>query len=385
MGKTDLTSAIVFGVATLQGLFLIINLLINKKIRTTAQLFLLGLIIAVVLLLLQNFVILSGYYTRLPHIIFLFYPVNGLLGPLFFLYVLFLIRPGRRFKWYDLIHFSFFGYMFFQNFQFITSDAQDKINAAEYLYFSDVAFIPAIMPGLIFQKSIPVGYGLASLYILNKKLLLLKQYSSNSNQLHLDKFKWIIVAFVCYAVLAVLLQIYSLMFEVYVGQYEIYQHLLNSIIVLALSVIASNHTELLTFNLPEDAGKQSGSQYRDQEILSSLKELMETRKPFLNPELKLHDLAQMSDFSAKAISNAINKHLNINFFEYINQYRVEEFKKRLESKQFEHYTLLAIGFEVGFNSKASMNRIFKNQTGLTPTQFLKEIQVSKHEIETIAN
>jgi len=41
----------------------------------------------------------------------------------------------------------------------------------------------------------------------------------------------------------------------------------------------------------------------------------------------------------------------------------------LLSVQYRHYTLLAIAYDSGFNSKSSFNTLFKNATGFTPTAF----------------
>ncbi|NRS93879.1 AraC-like DNA-binding protein [Chryseobacterium sp. 16F] len=61
--------------------------------------------------------------------------------------------------------------------------------------------------------------------------------------------------------------------------------------------------------------------------------------------------------------------MNINFQDFVNNYRVEEFVKRLKNDQNKQFTLLAIATDVGFNSKSSFNAIFKKTKGLTPTQF----------------
>jgi AraC-like DNA-binding protein len=63
--------------------------------------------------------------------------------------------------------------------------------------------------------------------------------------------------------------------------------------------------------------------------------------------------------------------MDTNFQDFINKYRVEEFIERLKNDQNNHFTLLGIATDVGFNSKSSFNAIFKKYKGLTPTQFKK--------------
>jgi AraC-like DNA-binding protein len=58
----------------------------------------------------------------------------------------------------------------------------------------------------------------------------------------------------------------------------------------------------------------------------------------------------------------------------MNTYRVEEVKRRINTPSSHHLTLTSIAFESGFNSKATFNRVFKQQTGLTPLQYVKKIR-----------
>ncbi len=103
----------------------------------------------------------------------------------------------------------------------------------------------------------------------------------------------------------------------------------------------------------------------------SLRALMETEKPFLDPDLNLSKLAKLMNLSSSDLSSLINTHFQLNFNDFINQYRVEEVKAKLEAGQAEQYTLLSIAYSAGFNSKATFNRLFKKFTGSTPSQFQK--------------
>jgi len=71
------------------------------------------------------------------------------------------------------------------------------------------------------------------------------------------------------------------------------------------------------------------------------------------------------------LSQVINEQFNLNFFDFVNRYRVEVFKEKIKDTVFRNYSLLGIAFECGFNSKSAFNRIFKQATGLTPSQFKK--------------
>src|SRR5690554_997348 len=106
---------------------------------------------------------------------------------------------------------------------------------------------------------------------------------------------------------------------------------------------------------------------------SDLIRSMERDQLFLNAKLSIHDVSGKLDIPRQYISEVLNEHMHISFQDFINRYRVEEFIKRLKNDQNDHFTLLAIANDVGFNSKSSFNAIFKKHKGLTPTEFKKTL------------
>jgi AraC-like DNA-binding protein len=106
-------------------------------------------------------------------------------------------------------------------------------------------------------------------------------------------------------------------------------------------------------------------------VYESLIHLMQEEKPFLEPDLTLFTLAEMINIPPNHLSQVINSLAGKNFFDFINYYRVEEAKRNIILQKYEHLTLLGIAFESGFNSKASFNRAFKRQVGITPSEFKK--------------
>ncbi|TLX74337.1 helix-turn-helix domain-containing protein [Labilibacter sediminis] len=111
----------------------------------------------------------------------------------------------------------------------------------------------------------------------------------------------------------------------------------------------------------------------DKQRIEELKRIMEEEKEYLNPELSLKDLADKLNVSTNTLSSIFNDLLNQNFYDYVNNYRVEHVKMMLNNKDMAHYTLLSIGFDAGFNSKSSFYRIFKKHTGLTPSEYQKKV------------
>jgi len=96
-------------------------------------------------------------------------------------------------------------------------------------------------------------------------------------------------------------------------------------------------------------------------------------KPYLNPDYNLEMMADDLNISKHKLSQVINSGQQKNFYKFINEFRVEEVKHRLADSGYRHYSILGIALDCGFNSKTSFNRIFKEETGLTPTEFIRTV------------
>ncbi|GEM_PF-4068324 len=107
--------------------------------------------------------------------------------------------------------------------------------------------------------------------------------------------------------------------------------------------------------------------------LNSLQHLLTEERVYTNPGLSLEDLSNELGITRYQLSQLINEELHQNFYELINEKRVEEAISLMESDSDAHLTLSALGFEVGFNSKSSFYRAFKKKTGLTPAAFRKQL------------
>ena len=126
----------------------------------------------------------------------------------------------------------------------------------------------------------------------------------------------------------------------------------------------------------EDPKKYQRSGLKKKDIKGYMKQVenhMENTKPYLDRELTIYDLSRQLDIPRHILSEIINEHMGKNFYNLVNDYRVEEVKKRLESPEYKHLTILAIAFDSGFNSKSSFNTIFKEKTGSTPSEYQKTI------------
>ena len=119
--------------------------------------------------------------------------------------------------------------------------------------------------------------------------------------------------------------------------------------------------------------KSGLSQNERLEIKNQVIEYMLQEKPYLNPDLNIRHLADQLNVSVHKLSQTINQELQKSFFEFINDYRIDEAVKCLKSKDFKHYSIIAIAYECGFNSKTSFYNIFKKHTSQTPSEFRESL------------
>lgn len=105
-----------------------------------------------------------------------------------------------------------------------------------------------------------------------------------------------------------------------------------------------------------------------------LRQYMMAEKPYLEPKITIAELSHRTQIPINQLSKVINEQLGVNFFDFINSYRVEEFKQLVHDNRFEHFTLLGLAFEAGFNSKSTFNAIFKKFTEQTPSEYVRQLR-----------
>ncbi|MEO9477182.1 MAG: helix-turn-helix domain-containing protein [Cyclobacteriaceae bacterium] len=109
-------------------------------------------------------------------------------------------------------------------------------------------------------------------------------------------------------------------------------------------------------------------------VLEIIEKGMEEEKWFQNPSLSLRELAENVNISSNKLSWLLNERIGQNFNEYINSFRLENFKKNTLNPANSHLTLLAIAYESGFNSKTVFNAFFKRVEGMTPKAWVRSNQ-----------
>lgn len=150
-------------------------------------------------------------------------------------------------------------------------------------------------------------------------------------------------------------------FTIWIGWYGIRQ-----------KEIFYNYPESERVFITEPTQKYSGSGISVESVTllaAELERRMSMDKPYLDPELTLPKLSGFLKVPSHHLSRTINEQFGVNFFDFINQYRIEEVKKRISDPAYQHLTILGIAMDCGFNSKSAFNRLFKKYTGVTPSEF----------------
>jgi len=131
----------------------------------------------------------------------------------------------------------------------------------------------------------------------------------------------------------------------------------------------SGFKQAQTHRMPKSEELEEEDSREHSEVIQKLMAAIGGQHLYRNPQLSLADLSKFVNISERAISNAINQEVGKNFFQFINEFRVEEVKARLKDPKQEHLKILSLAFDAGFNSKASFNRVFKTYTGQTPQAY----------------
>ena len=110
-------------------------------------------------------------------------------------------------------------------------------------------------------------------------------------------------------------------------------------------------------------------------IAAKLAHAMNEEKLFLQEDLSLNMLSQAITETENHISETLSQHLQTNFFQFVNGYRIEEAKKALHDRK---KLVTSIAFDVGFNSKSTFNNAFKKIVGHSPSAYRNLLQENKH-------
>jgi AraC-like DNA-binding protein len=309
-----------------------------------------------------------------------------LLGPLLFLFIQITIQGSVRLKPASLIHLlplilvsaAFFDYLI----NFLTKESLGSYLGSHQTFLPTFGYYVFIMVS-------PV-YFIAALFVLVKHRRSLGSFYSNTQKVDLAWLFYVTIGFGTYLV-AGLTSIFLSQFLDIQLPFSIYRYTplilvaylfgLGYIGILRLPGFAEYHsfiksdisgTDTETPLLATERYQKSGlSEKEAREIIRQLNQYMELKQPYLDENLNLKSLAEAMGTSTHKLSQALNGQLRVSFFEYINDLRIEEVKKRLTDSANQQYTLQAIAYDSGFCSKSTFYSTFRKKTGMTPGVFLK--------------
>lgn len=109
-------------------------------------------------------------------------------------------------------------------------------------------------------------------------------------------------------------------------------------------------------------------------LLEQLTSVMTKEKLFVNPKLKISDLAGKMGVPSYKLSYLFNQHMQCSFYDYINDYRVLEFKKLIEKGEHKAYSINALMEKCGFISRSTFFRYFKKNMGMTPNEYISSLE-----------
>jgi AraC-like DNA-binding protein len=104
----------------------------------------------------------------------------------------------------------------------------------------------------------------------------------------------------------------------------------------------------------------------------TISSVMQSQKLYEDAELTLSQLAKQLSTNTSVLSKIINTGFQMNFNDFVNEYRINAMMEKLKAGEQKKQTLLGIAFDCGFNSKATFNRAFKKQTDLSPKEWIEK-------------
>ena len=140
------------------------------------------------------------------------------------------------------------------------------------------------------------------------------------------------------------------------------------------------HPEIFKIQYPLGSkGNLKRKNKLDQKEVLQIKELVDTffeeKKGYRQAELSLSVLANEIDTTTNKLSWVLNNTYKKSFYELVNRYRVDEFIERIKENKHKEFTVVSIALDVGFKSKSTFYKAFKEITNFTPTEYIKHMEL----------
>lgn len=324
------------------------------------------------------------YWTIYPHLVGVTLPVPLLHGPMLFLYTLYSLRDDRSLGKVDYLHFlpALLAWLYMCQFYFFYSAEEkimvDKGLVDDFAVFSVIALLAFIISGLV--------YPLLAYRWIGKYNRLIEENFSYDNRISLKWLKNCIYGTgLLYLTVAVVYFLKDGMGVEFPFNADFIIYIIIVMGVISIGFFGIRHQNIFIEDTNEKKEhlvqtklngeyKKSGLKPEVAEDLhQKLLDLMLKEKPYTNPKLTLIDLAASLNVSANHLSQIINQNEKINFHDFVNKYRVEEFIQNASANK--NFSILAHALDAGFNSKSSFNNVFKKHKGLTPSKYMTDLHL----------
>lgn len=294
-------------------------------------------------------------------IMLLFFVFLLAIPPTIYLHCVFLTRihQKRYLKHYYVVFLLFF----INVFSFIYMDSKKNLFMKEMsekiLMYSNYFALLFLFP----LMSIYYLFLSISVFVKYKKE---KYLDTTSPGIHPNKLLHFILGYVVFMIMlmislsGILSRFFKISFELYSAAYFIY---------IAYISLKQEQFDLEVIIEQKEAKETDKYMSFFDGLEEKLDSIMKEEKPYLNAKLTLFQLAKKIGSNEKYLSLFLNSKYEMNFSTYINSYRIEEAKQLLLKKETANFTIETIANMAGFHSKSSFNIKFKNNTGLTPSEF----------------
>jgi AraC-like DNA-binding protein len=285
----------------------------------------------------------------------------------------------RKKDYYHLIPITLFAiFMIATYFRFPLPQRMEWINNETFVYGA-----PYITSDFM-CKILRVVYCVACFHLILKYKALLKATHSNLEKVNVFWLKLLVVGFLTVTIMEAFLSLskfigvvihfdfqhVSLAFFEFVGLSGYYvTFILVCMLVFTSMRYFANFEAIRQKKEPEPVKKPVQEKLLNPEYAEKIDSVMRSEKPYLMADVTLDMLAEKLAIPARDLSMIINRHFDNNFYEFINNYRIEEAKKILIDPKNKDKTITDIYLEVGFNSKSVFNTFFKKIVGLTPSEY----------------
>jgi AraC-like DNA-binding protein len=299
-------------------------------------------------------------------------------GPLIWLYVGSHTTQNFKLKWSHFFHLiPFLGVFTLFYFAIYSLPIAERIAMDSQATFKQLIAYPIIISLIALSTIIYYTWSLLMILKFNKNI---KSFFAKIDKIDLKWLKIIIIfSLVCHISISGLYIIDLLIGWMPYSFMQIIGFMIASIYIIGFGFFGFKQGNLFTttpINLNLEAASEkpiinTPISNEDELFVHQLLEFVKQKQSYINPELTLAKLSEELNVNSEYLSSILNGRLNMNFFDFINHYRVEAFKVACKNPENRNLTLISIAYDCGFNSKATFNRVFKKITNLTPSEYYR--------------